>query len=98
MEMIVYYDPVISFYLFSLQSFLCGLTIYRLYTANSRERRTLALSKGPIDSACRHREESPGWGSSLGEGQPRMVAHTDFRYACHATLWVPILTVVVPQG
>jgi hypothetical protein len=80
-------DQINSFNLFSLLSFNCGLTLYRLYTASSRERRTLALSKGPIDSACRHREESPGWGSSLGEGQPRLVAHTVFWYACLATLY-----------
>jgi hypothetical protein len=40
-----------------------------------------------MDSACRHRGESPGWGSSLGESQPRMVAHTDLRYTCLATLY-----------
>jgi len=63
------------------------LSLYRLYTAISRERSTLGLSKGSIDSACHHREESPGWGSSLGEGQPRPVAHTIFWYTCHATLY-----------
>jgi hypothetical protein len=26
------------------------------------------LSQEPMDSAYRHREESSGWGSSLGEG------------------------------
>jgi hypothetical protein len=36
----------------------------------------LALSKGPTDSACRHRGESPSWGTSLGEGQSQPVAHT----------------------
>jgi hypothetical protein len=57
------------------------------------------LSHRPMDSACRHRGEPvPSWGSSLGEGQPRLVAHTSTWYACHATLWVPILAVIVPQG
>jgi hypothetical protein len=54
--------------LFSLKNYNCGLSLYRLYTVISRERSMLALSKGPIDSACRHRGESPGWGTSLGEG------------------------------
>jgi hypothetical protein len=56
----------------------CSLPLYRLYIAISRERSTLALSKGPIDSACRYRGESSSWRASLGEGQPRPVAHTVF--------------------
>jgi hypothetical protein len=36
-------DPVKSFYLFFLQNYIFGLTIYRLYTAITRERSTLAF-------------------------------------------------------
>jgi hypothetical protein len=45
------------------------------------------MSQGPVDSACRHKGESPDWETSLGECQPRLVAHTVSWYACHATLY-----------